>query len=418
MYPLLHVAYRANAGNIKSSFYDPSTAYDDQGILPDPFILKDEELYSRMKRNSANAYSLSSVVQLEGYVDDTIQKLFQQLDQQAKSGDAVVDLGRLFVHFAMDAIFNITFGQTLDFLDSKDGSGMLTALEKMIAYTGTIGQMPWLHKYLLGNPVMNRLWIGEMGFERGLIQLATARVKQFRDSLSKRDPDMDASCTFTERLLLNQASSPKMLTDREIEVHAFGNITAGSDTTSIALRAIFYFLLKYPETYVKLCEEVREIGVYPVKYHDAHKLPYLGAVIKEAMRLHPSMAIMLGRTVPAGGATVCGHYLPEGTEVGISAWVVHRDPQIFPEPHKFRPERWLTQDQDLKARMNRAFFTFGAGTHTCSGRHISMMEIEKVVPDMLLKYDIELAYPDREWTFSNRMFTPQEGVLVKLRKRH
>lgn len=277
-----------------------------------------------------------------------------------------------------------------------------------------IGQIPWMHKFLVGNSFMAKAILGEMTFETGLLDIATTQVAEFKKRLDRAE---DGPCTFTERLLMNQKTNPQSITDRELITHALGNITAGGDTTSITLRSMFYFTLRNNASYQRLCEEVRSNCTFPATFASARDLPYLNAVIKEALRLHPPMAIMLARTVPKGGAEICGHFVPEGTECGISAYVLHRDPGIFPDPEAWKPERWLTTDTEHLNLMNRAFFSFGSGPHTCSGRHISIMEITKIVPSLLLRYDFELGYPDRPWTFRVSMLAPQKGVYVKLKRR-
>lgn len=92
---------------------------------------------------------------------------------------------------------------------------------------------------------------------------------------------------------------------------------AGSDTTAIALRAVIYFLCKNPEKLAKLQAEIdsaEKAGSIsnPVTYAEAMKMPYLQAVLKEAMRLHPSTGFTLSRVVPKGGTVLLGHELPEG----------------------------------------------------------------------------------------------------------
>lgn len=262
---------------------------------------------------------------------------------------------------------------------------------------------------------MAKFILGELTFETGLMDIASTQVSWYRQHM--QDETNDGPLTFIERLLLNQKSNPKLLTDREMITHALGNITAGGDTTSITLRSIFYFICRDPITYQKLCEEVRARCEFPATYSSAQNLPFLNAVIKEALRLHPPMAIMLGRTVPVGGATICGHFVPEGTEVGIPAYVLHRDPSVFSDPEAWNPDRWLTSGTEHIAAMNRAFFAFGAGMHTCSGRHISMMEILKLVPSLLLRYDFELATPDEPMKFRVSMLAPQTNIFMKIRRR-
>lgn len=208
---------------------------------------------------------------------------------------------------------------------------------------------------------------------------------------SSEKPYTGGPATFLQLLVMNQQQNPKSITDDEIHGNALGNISAGSDTTAIALRSVFYYLLKNPMAYDKLCGEVREKLTLPVDFQAANKLVYLNACIREAMRMHPSVGMILGREVPPGGALISGHHIGEGVEVGINPVVLHYDSEVFPDPHAFKPERWTeseTSEEHLKL-MNRCFLTFGHGPHTCSGRHISLLETTKLIPTLLLRYDLE-----------------------------
>lgn len=247
-----------------------------------------------------------------------------------------------------------------------------------------------------------------------MVALSSAEIEKGRHRTTKEGP-----MTFLEHLLQNQKSNPKSITDHEILTHAWGNLAAGSDTTGTAIRALIYYVLRDEEAYARLCEEVRSNLTLPVAFADANAVPYVTACIKESMRMHPSVGLILARMTPKGGATISGYYVPEGTEVGMNPYVLHYDPEVFPSPDTFRPERWLaskTSEEHLK-QMNRSFFAFGHGAHTCSGRHISMLEITKLVPTLLLRYDFALVNGGKDYKFKNRWFTPQEGLLVTITRR-
>lgn len=251
--------------------------------------------------------------------------------------------------------------------------------------------------------------------EKDMAQLAAAEVENARERTSEEGP-----MTFLQRLLLNQKSNPKLLHDREIMTHAFGNITAGSDTTATAMRSIVYHVLKNPDVYAKLRSEIRDANLsLPVSFAQAHALPYLGFVIKEGMRVHPSVGMLLARTVPAEGAQLCGYQISGGVEVGLNPWVLHRNPEIYSDPHRFWPDRWSpsVSDEERLREMNRAFFTFGHGSHTCSGRWISIMEMTKLIPTLLLHFDMELVDGGKTYGFDNYWFMMQEGLSVKFTSR-
>lgn len=106
------------------------------------------------------------------------------------------------------------------------------------------------------------------------------------------------------------------------------NIIAGSDTTAISLSAILYYLLKYPNTMIKLREEIQKheeegrCSNPVITFKESQDMPYLQAVMKEAMRLHGAVGLPLWRVVPEGGTEIAGKYFPAGTVVGLNPWVV------------------------------------------------------------------------------------------------
>lgn len=148
-------------------------------------------------------------------------------------------------------------------------------------------------------------------------------------------------------------------------------------------------------------------------------LPYMNAAIKEALRMHPAVGMLLERVVPVGGAIICGKQIPSGTIVGINPWVVHYDPEVFPEPETFRPERWLKEvnSEAHFTLMERSFFAFGAGSRVCLGRHLSMIEMRKIVPQLLRKFEIRLQDSEAEWHVHTAWFTPQKMPSCTMTKR-
>ena len=154
----------------------------------------------------------------------------------------------------------------------------------------------------------------------------------------------------------------------------------------------------------------------PISDKEARTLPYLNAVIKEAMRLHSSVGLLLERHVPAGGATICEKYIPGGTIVGINPWVIQHDPSVYPEPHAFNPEGWLEATPERLAAMERSFFAFGAGNRVCIGKNISYIEMRKIIPELVRKFDISL--PNGvEWEVKNMWFTQQSMPKCVLKRR-
>ena len=130
-----------------------------------------------------------------------------------------------------------------------------------------------------------------------------------------------------------------------------------------------------------------------MEFSKARKLPYLHACIQESFRLHPAFGFNFERVVPPGGETICGHSLREGVVVGVNAWVVHRNRDVFgDDAEEYRPERWLEASKEKLVEMNRTMFQFGTGNHICLGRNISLLEIYKIVPSLLRSFRVSVNF--------------------------
>ena len=118
-------------------------------------------------------------------------------------------------------------------------------------------------------------------------------------------------------LLAKHQLTPDTFTIADVHYHVLSNVVAGAETTGISLSAAVYFLWKNPRTLAKLRQELdakKSAGTFHdiVTVKDSADCPYLQAVIKEALRLHPGTGLGLTRLVPKGGLTLAGRYFPEG----------------------------------------------------------------------------------------------------------
>jgi len=142
------------------------------------------------------------------------------------------------------------------------------------------------------------------------------------------------------------------------------HLAAGIDTTGDALCFLMY-QLSLPSSYST--QEALAAELQASQTNPLDDLPYLDAVVKEALRCFPPIPMSQPRYVPAGGRSIDGYFVPAGTIVSCQAWSVHQlNEDVFPEGEKFKPERWL--DEKRVVEMNRLFFSFGAGARGCTGR--------------------------------------------------
>jgi cytochrome P450 len=324
-----------------------------------------------------------------------------------------------------------------------------------------IGQMPVLHFLLLLNPI--RVWLSQLGLFNSLSPAVAFAKKCIADRFDPKKRQFTTTeeinenrpRDFLSRFIEAGKKDPKFMTPDRILTMTTSNMFAGSDTTAITLRAIFYYLLQNPRCLQRLMEELEreeKAGRFShsdklPSWNEVRDLPYLGAVVKEALRCHPAAGLPLERVTPPAGITVNGHFLPGGTIVGCSPWTVHLDESVFGEKtDHFKPERWLDVPNDKKAEMNNCLFTFGAGSRTCIGKNISLLEIHKLVPAVLQRFEVCVAFqnrlficplllvrptiadtlccfqvtltnPEMPWKLHNAWFVKQSGLYVRLKTR-
>ena len=399
--------------------------------------MTDETEQSKARRGIAHNYSLSTLVEYEPLVDSTIGTFLKQLDERfADTGD-VCDFGKWLQFFAFDIIGELTFSKRLGFLESgHDVNNIMTAIEKNFDYFSVIGQMPVLDSLLGKNPIYIKFFAKPVQspillFGQKLLRERVDSDKggsieevQLNSRQSNGEDDLHRRPDFLSRFLTLSEENPEPMTDKQILANLFANINAGSDTIATTTRAIFYYLFKNPATLKKLYEELdtaHESGNLSLPYitlAETQSLPYLEAVIKEALRFHPALALPLERVTPKDGVYIHNTYIPGGTVIGINPYVLHRDTRIFgSDADSWNPSRWLSEEEKETKKMEHSLLTFGAGKRGCLGKNIANMEMHKIVPAILMRYDIRLAYPEQEWRLKNHWILKQEGVDVELKYR-
>ncbi|KAI0970068.1 cytochrome P450 [Xylaria arbuscula] len=360
-----------------------------------PFDLageRSEKIHSAQRRLVARAYSMESTLHLETQVDELIILLLGKFDKVAGSKQ-IMNLGYWLQLFAFDVIGAVSFSKPYGFVSSGSDSlgsdgNFFARLAVTLHSAAWLMHAPWifkLHQRLVMPVFGNFLAINE---RNGFFFQFAQREVQTRKDQGGNEKDIVGQ-------LFKVQQTKKELDDISIAYMMTSNVFAGSDTTSITLRAIFLNLIRHPNVLTKLRSELqsrRAMGKLSpiVTSAEAEACPYLQAIIYESLRHFSPTAFMLDRDVPPEGMTICGHYVPGGTVVGTNAWAIHMASEIWGDDvEEFRPERWI--DCEDIATLRRFFFAFGGGTRTCVGRNISWLEIDKLVPTLLMRYDFKLA---------------------------
>ncbi|KAF8720955.1 hypothetical protein HU200_023362 [Digitaria exilis] len=200
------------------------------------------------------------------------------------------------------------------------------------------------------------------------------------------------------------------------------------DTVKAIVFEIFWAmaeLLRNPSAMAKLRAEISGAlgGKETIEEADVVALPYLHAVVKEAMRLHPVGPLLAPHKAVDDGVEVCGYTVPKGCTVFINVWAIMRDPAVWDNPEEFMPERFLGKaaEVDFKGK-DFGFFPFGYGRRQCPG----MPMAERVVPHVLasLLHAFEWRLPEgmsaeqldltERFTTSNTLAVPLKVVPISV----
>jgi hypothetical protein len=150
---------------------------------------------------------------------------------------------------------------------------------------------------------------------------------------------------------------------------AFTIIAAAADTTGHAMAILTYHVVANPTIYRSLTLELKTAfhshDHDHLNYTTLEKLPYLSAVIKEGLRLSYGTPRRLPRTINTPTATFNGYTVPKGTVVGMSTYLMHRNPNLFPDPDTFDPCRWL--NPVTAKRLEKYLVSFSRGSTQCVG---------------------------------------------------
>ncbi len=187
------------------------------------------------------------------------------------------------------------------------------------------------------------------------------------------------------------------MTDAELKDELMTLLIAGHETTATTLAWAFYQIFRHPRVLQKLRAELEQTGESLAPLEIA-KLPYLNAVCQEILRMYPVVPVIFPR-ITKTAIKVMGHEFEAETWFTLSMYLVHYREDLYPEPEKFKPERFLERQFSPYE-----YFPFGGGSRRCLGYALAELEMKLVLACIIAKYELSLA--------SNKSVEPQRRGLA------
>ncbi|KAI5368108.1 Putative cytochrome P450 [Septoria linicola] len=385
------------AGFEKTPAYD---AWNAPGTVT-LFSSVSNKTHGQLRKKYQHMYSMSNALTYEESVDSCVALFSSKLEE--REGQQI-DITSWIHCFVSDAMALLTFGKRFGSLDKGEDIGGFSVFVRGVAryatFMGVMVEWHWLYWSVAS--LLSKLTSSTGTARLYLNQFAMASIGRRREErASGSAKQVDVPNTMLDQFLDANEKDPAEFETRHIMIGLGGNIVAGSDTTSTAVTAILFYLLKTPEAMKQVRSEIlakvkANGSASSLEMTDLQALPYLNAVVTECMRLFPQTGLGLPRQVPDSGAEISGHAFTAGSVVSMSSWAAHYDEDNFgADAAVFRPERWLEIDQEQKDRMNKAWFPFGLGSRTCLGRNIATLIMLKGLASMLTRFDFELQGSER-----------------------
>ncbi|KAJ4361505.1 hypothetical protein N0V95_001842 [Ascochyta clinopodiicola] len=351
-------------------------AYDLAMVEGSAWTTLDNDLHRRRRAPLAPYFSLSAIRQFDPVIREKLEILSRKLEK-CRDSNKTVCLDEAFVALATDIITQYAFGVSQGLLEADEfNPGWLKLLRGTSEQSILTKHIPWLVRGLRKIPVALLLWL------RPQVAEAVRFSEDVRRSLdnaisdkNKRDSNNIHPTIFHELLnsdLPASERSPKRLLAEGVVV-----VAAGTLTSAHYLKTTAYHILANPAVLKRLQEELKTVMPNPATlppFQDLNQLPYLNAVINEGFRLSYGIITRLTRIAPTEALHVPGtnFTIPAGTPIGMSSWLVHLNPSLFPSPEEFRPERWLEPGAE---RLKKYLVNFSRGSRICIGRDLAKAEI-------------------------------------------
>ncbi|USP72789.1 uncharacterized protein yc1106_00063 [Curvularia clavata] len=339
------------------------------------------------------AFSQAAIRSAEGLCVDKARALCAALERQAKAKKST-DLFYAFRCMSVDVITTLCFGNPINAVDTPDFKApIVVALDASTPVSLYFKYSDLFKNFILKCPPDLSRKLSPL--TAGLIDLNQLLMQQINELTN--DPEklklLPHNMTIFHRLMDPEAHKDKQVPSagslyEETQALMFG----GVDTAGNTLMVGSFHLLKEPAKLQKLKAELSATwpslqGAEP-RLKDLEDLTYLNAVIKESLRLSSGVTSGLLRVVPANGATISGHAVPPGTIVSCGSTFVHYNADIFPEPDKFIPERWLENPE-----LDNWLVAFSRGPRMCLGINLAWAELRLAFAHVFRKFDMTPSKP-------------------------
>uniref|UniRef100_A0A8C7XNF4 unspecific monooxygenase n=1 Tax=Oryzias sinensis TaxID=183150 RepID=A0A8C7XNF4_9TELE len=370
------------------------------GPLYDAVSIAEDDQWKRIRSVLSPSFTSGRLKEMFDIMKHHSANLVNSMKKKVDK-DEPLELKEYFGPYSMDVVTSTAFSVDIDSLNNPSDP-FVTNIKKML-------------KFDFLNPLL--LAVGKLLLQKSHLFPSTVSLKIDSALISSQ-----SRIDFLQLMIDSQKNNQnglqdKGLSDHEILSQSMIFIFAGYETTSSSLTFLAYNLATNPEVMKKLQKEIDATfpNKAPIQYVPLMEMEYLDCVVNESLRLYP-IAARLERVAKAT-VEVNGLVIPKDMVVMVPTWPLHRDPELWPEPEKFKPERFSKENKDTFDPYT--YMPFGAGPRNCIGMRFALVMMKLAVVEILQTYDFSVC-KETEVPFEmdvQGFLAPKRPIQLKLTPR-
>ncbi|KAA0185391.1 Cytochrome P450 CYP4V33 [Hyalella azteca] len=363
---------------------------------------------------------------LEDFVEVFNHQALRLVDKlQSRVGDAPFNVCPLVELCSLDIIMETAMGVDINAQNDEE-CNYLKAVHGMSDLIMKRHFAPWLHSDI--GLKLSRLGKKHSELLSALHAMSLGAIKTRRTAYNKLKAEKDSNkdiqtdggkkrLVFLDILLETSEQPDRPLSDENIRAEVDTFIFAGHESVATTINFALFLLGCHPQIQTRVVQELHEVlgeGDVTITSAALRGMTFLEACIKEALRLFPPFPFLSRRLHQP--AVTDGYQLPEGTDIIIMVYCIHRDPEQFPDPDNFNPDRFL--GAEAAKRHPFSFIPFSAGPRNCIGKKFGMMEMKVVLAHLLRTFEVTCRQTVDELGLRKELtLRPEHGVMITLQRR-
>ncbi|NWX16379.1 CP3AO protein, partial [Aegotheles bennettii] len=384
------------------------------GVLSDAVSLAEDEQWKRIRTVLSPTFTSGKLKEMFPIMKHYGEALVKNVQKRIEK-DNSVSLKDIFGSYSMDVVTSTSFGVNIDSMNNPKDP-FVREMQKLVKFDffDPVFIVAFAFPFLI--PLMEKMNISF--FPAGAVDFfmrSISKIKQDREKDVHKGRVDFLQLMIESQNSTNEANHPyKALTDSEVLAQAFIFIFAGYEPTSNTLGYLAYELAMHPDVQQKLLEEIDTVlpNKAPLTYDAMMQLEYLDMAVNETLRLFPlggRIERACKRDVEINGVTI-----PKGTVVMIPPYTLQHNPEYWPNPEEFRPERFSKENKETIDPYT--YLPFGAGPRNCIGMRFALLVMKVAIAILLQHFTFQTCKetPIPLKLSSNGLLRPEKPIFLSM----